>query len=124
MFVCDWWWNVDCSQAPNFYGLNANLYTGPAGGQGGYGGGQSDGGYGGGQGAAGGYGGEQGGAGGYDGGQGGAGGAGGYGGVSGFGGGFGGGDGGYSKRMGAVDNGGQSQDDGQSQSADGYAAKV
>ncbi|KAG7160699.1 U-scoloptoxin(01)-Er1a-like 15 [Homarus americanus] len=22
-FVCDWWYNFDCSTAPQFYGLNA-----------------------------------------------------------------------------------------------------
>uniref|UniRef100_T1J4L6 Chitin-binding type-2 domain-containing protein n=1 Tax=Strigamia maritima TaxID=126957 RepID=T1J4L6_STRMM len=25
-FVCDWWYNVDCSQSVNWYSLNGNLY--------------------------------------------------------------------------------------------------
>jgi len=24
-FICDWWFNVDCSQAPTFYSLNADI---------------------------------------------------------------------------------------------------
>jgi len=24
-FICDWWFNVDCSQAPSFYSLNADI---------------------------------------------------------------------------------------------------
>ena len=24
-FICDWWFNVDCSQAPTFYALNADI---------------------------------------------------------------------------------------------------
>merc|ERR1711988_466302 len=24
-FICDWWFNVDCSQAENFYSLNADI---------------------------------------------------------------------------------------------------
>ncbi len=58
-FVCEWWYNVDCSQSNNFYNLNADLYreTGSGGHGGGgssYGGGgsggQSSGKYGGGSG--------------------------------------------------------------------------
>lgn len=26
IFACDWWFNVDCSQAPAFYHLNADIY--------------------------------------------------------------------------------------------------
>ena len=26
VFVCDWWYNVDCSSAQSFYQLNQNLY--------------------------------------------------------------------------------------------------
>jgi len=25
-FICDWWYNVDCSAASNFYSLNEFLY--------------------------------------------------------------------------------------------------
>ncbi len=38
-FVCEWWYNVDCSQSNNFYNLNADLYRET--GSGGYGGGGS-----------------------------------------------------------------------------------
>ena len=61
-FVCDWWFNVDCSLAESLYALNDEIAAereanSPAGGQGQYGGGQGQ--YGGGQG--GGAGGRQGG---------------------------------------------------------------
>ena len=26
VFVCDWWYNVDCNVAQDFYQLNQNLY--------------------------------------------------------------------------------------------------
>ncbi|XP_065581512.1 uncharacterized protein LOC136040969 isoform X2 [Artemia franciscana] len=26
-FVCDWWFNSDCNQAPSFYSVNANLFV-------------------------------------------------------------------------------------------------
>ncbi|KAK7019430.1 hypothetical protein SK128_005506 [Halocaridina rubra] len=29
IFACDWWFNVDCSQAPTFYYLNEDLYKDP-----------------------------------------------------------------------------------------------
>jgi len=29
VFVCDWWYNVDCNAAPNFYSRNQFLYSGP-----------------------------------------------------------------------------------------------
>ncbi len=25
-FICDWWYNVDCSANPSFYGLNEFIY--------------------------------------------------------------------------------------------------
>ena len=61
-FICDWWFNVDCSLAESLYALNDEIAAereanSPAGGQGQYGGGQGQ--YGGGQG--GGAGGRQGG---------------------------------------------------------------
>ena len=56
-FVCDWWFNVDCSLAESLYALNDEIAAereanSPAGGQGQYGGGQGQ--YSGGQGGAGG----------------------------------------------------------------------
>lgn len=29
IFTCDWWFNVDCSAAPNFYYLNEEIYKEP-----------------------------------------------------------------------------------------------
>ena len=51
-FVCDWWFNVDCSLAESLYALNDEIAAereanSPAGGQGQYGGGQGQGGAGG-----------------------------------------------------------------------------
>merc|ERR1719309_1763140 len=79
-FVCDWWFNVDCSTTEDFYSLNDEIAAereanSPGGGQGQYGGGQ--GGAGGARGGAGGAGGRRGGQGGAGGARGGAGGAGG-----------------------------------------------
>jgi hypothetical protein len=28
-FVCDWWYNLDCAQQPNFYNLNILVYDTP-----------------------------------------------------------------------------------------------
>merc|ERR1711962_1132257 len=66
-FVCDWWFNVDCSTTEDFYSLNDEIAAereanSPGGGQGQYGGGQ--GGAGGARGGAGGAGGRRGGQGG------------------------------------------------------------
>jgi hypothetical protein len=36
VLVCDYWWNVDCSQAESFYSINDGIFTGGGGG-GGYG---------------------------------------------------------------------------------------
>ncbi|KAG0418529.1 hypothetical protein HPB47_004765 [Ixodes persulcatus] len=42
-FVCDWWYNFDCNETPQFYDLNSQLYVVPEGGfQGGPSGGQSE----------------------------------------------------------------------------------
>ncbi|KAL3189463.1 hypothetical protein MRX96_002772 [Rhipicephalus microplus] len=27
LFTCDWWYNVDCDSSPNFFHLNADMYT-------------------------------------------------------------------------------------------------
>jgi hypothetical protein len=41
-FVCDWWFNVDCSTTEDFYGLNDQIAaSSPSGGQGQYGGARS-----------------------------------------------------------------------------------
>ena len=58
-FVCDWWFNVDCSLAESLYALNDEIAAereanSPGGGQGQYGGAGGQGQYGGGQGGAGG----------------------------------------------------------------------
>merc|ERR1712037_1092493 len=43
-FVCDWWFNVDCSTTEDFYGLNDQIAaSSPGGGQGQYGGARSSG---------------------------------------------------------------------------------
>jgi len=34
IFTCVWWFDFDCSTAESFYGLNADLYKGPSGGNG------------------------------------------------------------------------------------------